>query len=201
MDMQVRAFTGSGKPLPIAEASSSQSRHRRASLSAVDDTGRSAGREGPSTAGLHHRGCGHRPCWRDPASGHTAAAGGLPRRRRRARPNDTAKTTIDRPVRIRVLANDKPADGGSFIYETLGVDTVRNGSVVVDPAADGSLVYTPDPGFVGTDTLDYSIVDNWGARVVGTAMITVDAGCTITGDLPGSGQRRSPNRRHTMAMM
>ena len=64
------------------------------------------------------------------------------------------------------------------------MDTVRNGSAVVDPAADGSLVYTPDPGFVGTDTLDYSIVDNWGVSVTGTAAITVDAGCTITGDLP-----------------
>ncbi len=66
---------------------------------------------------------------------------------------DEATTTVDRPVRVDVLANDIPPTGGTLDPATVTVTQSwiyeGDGEFVVDPA-DGSLTFTPAPGFVGT---------------------------------------------------
>ena len=98
--------------------------------------------------------------------------------------DDAASTTVGRAVRIGVLGNDVAPSGGSLDPASLkfrSVDGgVHGGRVVVDPTG-GSVVYTPDPGFVGGDVFEYEVRDNWGSRVRARVTVTVDAGCTITG--------------------
>jgi uncharacterized repeat protein (TIGR01451 family) len=63
---------------------------------------------------------------------------------------DTARTTIGQPVPIDVSANDLGA--GTVALE----QAPAHGSV---NAVDGTFIYTPDPGFTGTDTFTYSLCD------------------------------------------
>jgi hypothetical protein len=53
------------------------------------------------------------------------------------------------------------------------VDDPANGSVVF--AGDGSLTYTPDSGYSGTDTFNYTVVDGGGASAQGTIAVTVSS--------------------------
>ncbi len=61
--------------------------------------------------------------------------------------DDVATTAVGRPVRVAVLANDT-APGGSLTLASVTVGAVNGGAFSVNPA-DGSLTFTPDPGFVG----------------------------------------------------
>ena len=98
--------------------------------------------------------------------------------------DDTAVTTVGRAVRVAVLANDVAPHGGSLDATSVRVESVYNGTVAVNPT-DGSLTYTPAPGFVGTETLRYWVYDTWGVGVPAELTVTVNAGCTITGK-PGA---------------
>ena len=73
---------------------------------------------------------------------------------------DIATTTANTPVTTNVLANDKAANvGGSLNPASLSIATQpKHGAVVVNK--DGTITYTPAAGFVGTDSLTYSICDN-----------------------------------------
>ena len=92
--------------------------------------------------------------------------------------DDAASTTVGQAVRIGVLGNDVAPSGGSLDPASLkfrSVDGgVHGGRVVVDPTG-GSVVYTPDPGFVGGDVFEYEVRDNWGSRVRARVTVTVDA--------------------------
>jgi hypothetical protein len=86
-------------------------------------------------------------------------------------------TQNDTPVSVAapgILANDWDEEGTSLTVSA--VDDPPNGSVVF--GADGSLVYTPDPGFVGTDSFDYTAVDGGGASATATIVVTVSASST-----------------------
>ena len=89
--------------------------------------------------------------------------------------DDVASTTVGTPVRIAVLGNDVAPSGGSLDPASLRFDHVYSAEVVADPV-DGSVIYTPDPGFVGVDAFEYEVSDNWGARVRATVTVTVTAG-------------------------
>ncbi|WP_460483226.1 Ig-like domain-containing protein [Comamonas humi] len=69
--------------------------------------------------------------------------------------NDTGSTTQGQPVTIDVRANDSTSSPAA----SLGVPTIvqqpTNGSVAVDGS--GQVVYTPSPGFTGTDTFTYQV--------------------------------------------
>jgi len=55
----------------------------------------------------------------------------------------------------------------------------RNGTIAIDPVT-GEVTYTPDAGFSGTDTFEYSVCDDDGD--CGTAMVTVtvnETDCTL----------------------
>nr|WP_161594576.1 Ig-like domain-containing protein [Marimonas lutisalis] len=85
--------------------------------------------------------------------------------------DDAASTDLDTPVIVPVLDNDSDAQGDSFTVT--GVTDGTNGTVAIDPVS-GNPVYTPDAGFTGTDTFDYTITDDLGA--IDTASVTVTVG-------------------------
>ena len=94
--------------------------------------------------------------------------------------DDAAATPVGSAVRVTVLANDTAPTGGSLDATSVRVESVHNGAVVVD-STDGSVTYTPEPGFVGADMFRYWVYDNWGIGVRAEVTVTVNAGCTITG--------------------
>ena len=93
---------------------------------------------------------------------------------------DAATTTLDRSVRIPLLANDTAPAGGSLHAASLYVAPVGAGSFTVN-SADGAATFTPRPGFAGTVRTHYWVRDDSGIPLRGEITITVTAGCTITG--------------------
>ncbi len=91
---------------------------------------------------------------------------------------DAAATTLGQPVRIPVLDNDVAPEGGWLDPASVSTRPVAGGELAVDPT-DGSLTFTPDPGFAGTATATYAVYDNWQIGMEGEVTVTVDAGCTI----------------------
>ena len=94
---------------------------------------------------------------------------------------DAATTDEDLAVTINVLANDTDVDAGdSLDVISVQIDTAAaNGSAAAQ--ADGTVLYTPDAGFFGTDTFGYSVADAAGLRS-NTATVTVTV--TEIGELP-----------------
>ncbi|WP_281169879.1 Ig-like domain-containing protein [Olivibacter sitiensis] len=71
--------------------------------------------------------------------------------------DDSATTEFNTPVTVNVLANDEadvsPLDPGSVTI-TFGPS---HGTVVVN--ADGTVTYTPEPGYTGSDSFGYTVRD------------------------------------------
>jgi len=71
--------------------------------------------------------------------------------------NDTATTPANKPVSITVLNDDTstgaPLDPGSVTI------TVQPGNGTVTVNADGTIVYTPNPNYLGNDTFTYQVCD------------------------------------------
>jgi subtilisin family serine protease len=83
--------------------------------------------------------------------------------------DDTAVTEEDKAVTIAVLANDTDPDNDALTVS--GASDAANGTVVVN--ADNTVTYTPDPGFVGTDTFSYTAFDGeW--EDTATVTVTVE---------------------------
>ena len=82
---------------------------------------------------------------------------------------DTAVTDEDVPVTIDVLGNDSDPDGDPL---TVTGASSPNGSVTVNP--DGTLTYTPNPDFNGTDTITYTVTDGQGGTATSTVTVTVN---------------------------
>ncbi len=83
--------------------------------------------------------------------------------------NDGVVTPADTPVRLAPLANDTDPDG-----DTLSISHVSNpahGIVTINP--DGTLTYTPNAGFVGIETLTYTVSDGEGGTDIATISIAV----------------------------
>lgn len=93
--------------------------------------------------------------------------------------DDSATTSLDTPVTVSLLANDTDADGDTLTVTGLSITSPLNGSVVLDDAT-GELTYTPNAGFIGTDTLFYTVDDGNGGTDTGTVTFTV----TEPGDNP-----------------
>jgi hypothetical protein len=68
------------------------------------------------------------------------------------------------------LANDLDPEGGA-VTATVITDGVDNGSL--SAFADGRFVYTPNPGFAGTDSFSYRARDDAGKTAEATVFITV----------------------------
>ena len=84
--------------------------------------------------------------------------------------NDTASTLEGTSVQIAVLENDSDPDGDPL---TVGeVTQPSNGSVTVN--ADGTITYTPDEGFFGTDSFTYRASDGQLLSDPATVTVTVE---------------------------
>jgi gliding motility-associated-like protein len=84
--------------------------------------------------------------------------------------NDTAKTGINTPVIVPVLNNDNP---GSSTFDVSSVGIVNqpaHGTVKVN--ADGTVTYTPNTGYTGTDVFTYR-VKNKAGNYTNSATVTV----------------------------
>ncbi|MEO1470736.1 MAG: Ig-like domain-containing protein, partial [Pseudomonadota bacterium] len=81
--------------------------------------------------------------------------------------DDTASTPMGQRVEVAVKQNDSDADGDNL---TIGIiDGPENGTAEV---RNGSIRYTPDDGFFGTDTVTYRLSDPFGGS--DTATFTID---------------------------
>jgi len=85
--------------------------------------------------------------------------------------DDQFITKRDVPVNGNVLTNDHDPENQPLTVSTTPVVPPANGSVVQNAA--GTFTYTPNPGFVGTDTYTYSVCDSQGSCATATVTITV----------------------------
>jgi hypothetical protein len=92
-----------------------------------------------------------------------------------------ATTDQDTPVNINVLANDVADPNLMLDPSTVTVTTnATNGTTTVD--ADGTITYTPNAGFFGTDVFTYQVCDNGTPSACDNATVTVtviEVGTTV----------------------
>lgn len=92
--------------------------------------------------------------------------------------SDTATTLINTTVPVNVLANDIDPDGVIDPSTVAIISGPTNGLAVVNPQ-NGQIVYTPNTGFVGQETILYTVRDNSGdLSNVASLAIDVLAGST-----------------------
>ncbi|MGB7520642.1 MAG: tandem-95 repeat protein, partial [Spirulinaceae cyanobacterium] len=101
--------------------------------------------------------------------------------------DDNATTPQDTALTIDVLANDSdPVEGDSVFINSFDANSVAGGSVTLDDngtasdLTDDKLIYTPTPGFMGTDSFNYTIADGNGGTSTATVNLTVDPANDLT---------------------
>ncbi|SPF80392.1 Ig-like domain-containing protein [Pseudoprimorskyibacter insulae] len=84
--------------------------------------------------------------------------------------NDADTTPINTAITVNVLANDDDVDGDTLTVASVG--TANNGTVVNNN--DGTVTYTPNNNYTGTDTFTYTVSDGNGGT--DTATVTINVG-------------------------
>ncbi len=84
--------------------------------------------------------------------------------------DDSATTDEGETVTIDVLANDSDVEDGNDLDVIAA--SASNGSVTIND--DGTLDYTPDADFTGTDTISYTVEDSDGATDTASVSVEVD---------------------------
>ena len=82
--------------------------------------------------------------------------------------DDTATTTKDTAVDINMVANDTDVEGDTL--SVTSVTTPSKGTAAIDMNNTAVVTYTPNTGFIGTDSFEYTLD---GAATTGTVNITV----------------------------
>ena len=82
---------------------------------------------------------------------------------------DSATTTVNHSVVINVVANDN--NGGSPPLTVTSVTQPSNGTATNNH--NGTVTYTPNHNFVGTDVFTYTIQNGCGAKATGSVTVTV----------------------------
>ena len=100
--------------------------------------------------------------------------------------DDSAATAENTPVTIAVLENDTDPDGD--ILDLVSTTEPSGGTATRDDS--GTVTYTPDPAFCGTDSFTYVIAD--GAGGTDTATVTISVQCAPSGFVTGGGWIVSP---------
>lgn len=85
---------------------------------------------------------------------------------------DYALTEVGTPVIGNITSNDNDPDGDDFVVNTTPEVDPTNGTVTIYP--NGSYVYTPNPGFIGTDTFDYEVCDDADPSSCDITTVTID---------------------------
>ena len=91
---------------------------------------------------------------------------------------DTAAPGTTGPVNVEVLANDSDGDGDPLTISA--VTSPADGVVAIE--ADGTVTYTPDAGFTGTDTFTYTVTDGHGGTATAAVTVTVPNTDPVAGD-------------------
>jgi len=119
--------------------------------------------------------------------------------------DDFAPVAVDSSIDIDVLANDTVdslnSGSGVFLFEPDGEGTKLpdNGQVVI--GQNNTLIYTPNPGFVGTDTFEYEVQDtlDYGSDI---ALVTVTvSNPNATGEGPIESSVIGESNQATAAML
>lgn len=82
---------------------------------------------------------------------------------------DNATTISGQAVTINVLANDSDPDGDALSVTAVGSAT--HGALSLN--SDGTVRYTPESGFVGSDSFSYTLRDATGAQATGLVTVQV----------------------------
>jgi len=92
--------------------------------------------------------------------------------------NDSATTSEDTPVTIDVLSNDTDVDGDSLTATS--VSTPAHGSASVN--TDGTVTYTPNADYNGTDSFTYKATDGAADSNEATVAVTVEVTEVVVGE-------------------
>lgn len=84
---------------------------------------------------------------------------------------DEATTDEDTPVTINILANDTDPDGDPLTVDSVG--DPEHGTVVLN--GDGTITYTPEMNYYGTDTFDYTVNDDQGGSATAAVTVTINS--------------------------
>lgn len=82
---------------------------------------------------------------------------------------DYVATDAGEPLEIAVLSNDSDVDGEPLVIED--VSDPAHGSAVIEG---GKVIYTPQDGFTGIDSLTYTLADGAGATSTAAIQVGVD---------------------------
>ncbi|WP_417236304.1 Ig-like domain-containing protein, partial [Bizionia paragorgiae] len=82
---------------------------------------------------------------------------------------DTATTTESTPITVVVLANDFDPDADPI--SITGTSSPTYGTITVN--TNGTIIYTPNPGYIGEDTFEYTICDDGIPALCDTATVTI----------------------------
>ena len=107
--------------------------------------------------------------------------------------NDSATTTVDTAVSINVTVNDSDSDGGTITVQS--VTQGANGAVTIN-GNNTSVTYTPNTGYTGSDSFNYTISDGQGATDTATVNVTVNAAggfTSVTVGAAGTVESTNPN--------
>lgn len=103
--------------------------------------------------------------------------------------DDPLGATEDASATVDAVANDTDVDGDALRVSAVG--DPANGTAVI--GGDGSILYTPDPGYSGPDTFDYTVSDGAGGADTGTVTVTVGAVDDPPTAAPVSASTTAPN--------
>ena len=93
---------------------------------------------------------------------------------------DSATILENTAVGIDVLANDSDADGDTLTITAVG--DPANGTTTI---SEDTIVYTPDPGFLGTEAFTYTIDDGNGETSTATVTVSADVMTPLINGLGG----------------
>jgi filamentous hemagglutinin family protein len=82
---------------------------------------------------------------------------------------DNAIASVNLPLTINLLSNDSDPDGD--VLKAIAVTQPSNGQATLNP--DGTVTYTPNNSFTGTDSFTYTISDGKGGTAIATATVNV----------------------------
>ena len=103
--------------------------------------------------------------------------------------DDTGTTAVDTAVDVDVVANDIDPDFGAALSVT-AVAAPSNGTALITPGSTTSVTYTPDAGFAGIDSFEYTLSDGT-ATDTGTVNVTVGPPAKPTGLAATAGNGRA----------
>jgi hypothetical protein len=87
--------------------------------------------------------------------------------------NDSATGAEDAAIVVNVAANDSDHDGDTLSVTSVTQGTKGSVTIVADGASAGSVSYSPQTNFAGSDSFAYTIEDGNGGTATGVVTVTV----------------------------